>query len=490
MTQALAKTTQDGWVAEEGGQTLPGESPELYATWRKIYPVYQEGFFRRLKWRVLWILVGIYYAIPVLRWDRGDLLPNQAVLFDLPNRKFYIFDLVIWPQDIFLLAFLLVMMAMGLFFMTTLAGRVFCGYMCFQTVWTDLFLYVEKWIEGSPVRRRRLDQAPWSLAKLSRKLTKHLLWLLISVSTGGVFVFYFADAPVLLRQFVSGTAPMPAWYVLAFLTGTTYLFAGFAREQVCIYMCPYARFQGVMFDRETLIVAYDEDRGEPRLANLRQRRQQERPGDCIDCRACVRVCPTGIDIRAGQQYQCITCAACIDACDEVMDRLHKPHGLIRYTSLQSLQGQKSRILRFRVVVYGAVLLAMVFGITWHLTQRNPSQINVIRQRLPVYVALSDGSIQNNFTVRVLNITNRTRQYALSVVGLPGARLSVATSASRDAHGNPLVTVPAGAAEPFLVYLVQPRERLSPGRAPIEFILTATDDSGNGDRHASLFVRPE
>ncbi|MBF0152740.1 MAG: cytochrome c oxidase accessory protein CcoG [Magnetococcales bacterium] len=474
----------------EKSQDVPAESTELYANWKKIYPAYQKGFFRSLKWSVLWILLGVYYAVPGLRWDRGDSLPNQAVLFDLPNRKFYIFDLVIWPQDIFVLAFLLIMMAMGLFFMTAMAGRVFCGYMCFQTVWTDLFLYVEKWIEGPPARRRRLDLAPWGMTKVALKLTKHTLWLLISLSTGGAFVFYFADAPTLLGQFISGTAPTPAWYVLALLTGTTYLFAGFAREQVCIYMCPYARFQGVMFDQETLIVAYDDNRGEPRMANRRQRRQQTHPGDCIDCRACVRVCPTGIDIRAGQQYQCITCAACIDACDEVMDRLHKPHGLIRYTSLKSLQGLRSRVLRFRIFVYGTLLLAMVFGIGWHLTHRNPSQITIIRQRSPVFITLSDGSIQNNFTIRVLNITNRQRQYALAVTGLPGAHLSVATSSARNAHGDPLLVVPAGAAEPFLVYLVQPRGQLQPGRIQVEFSLTATDGSGDSDRHSTLFMRPE
>ncbi|MBF0426737.1 MAG: cytochrome c oxidase accessory protein CcoG [Magnetococcales bacterium] len=482
--------TRDTPLPDTSPHPSAGASVELYAAWKKIYPTYQEGFFRRLKWAVLWILLGVYYIVPALRWDRGDALPNQAVLFDLPNRKFYLFDLVIWPQDIFILAFFLIMMTMGLFFMTALAGRVFCGYVCFQTVWTDLFLYVEKWIEGPPARRIRLDQAPWGLAKLARKAGKHAAWLFISVCTGGAFIFYFADAPTLLRQLLTGTAPMPAWYVLALLTGTTYLFAGFAREQVCIYMCPYARFQGVMFDRDTLIVAYDEQRGEPRMANLRTRRAHGQPGDCIDCRACVRVCPTGVDIRAGQQYACITCAACIDACDAVMDRLEKPRGLIRYTSLNSLQGQKSRVLRFRVFVYGTVLLAMVAGMSWHLASRNPVQINIIRQRSPVLIVLSDGSIQNNYTVRVLNVSNQRRQFALGVRGLPGARLSVATSAARTAQGEPLLTVEAGGAEPFLVYLVQPREQGRPGKASIEFVLTATDKSGESDHRVTTFMRPE
>ncbi|MBF0622219.1 MAG: cytochrome c oxidase accessory protein CcoG [Magnetococcales bacterium] len=463
------------------------QSESLYASHIKIYPKYQQGFFRKIKWISLFILLGFYYLIPLIRWDRGGDLPTQAVLFDLPHRKFYIFDLVIWPQDIFLLTFLLIVSAVGLFFITALAGRVFCGYMCFQTVWTDLFLYVENFFEGSPRQRRMLDEHKFTGKWFVRKAGKHFVWLLIGLATGGAFVFYFADAPTLFKSFLDGSAPYAAWFSLGFLTITTYVFAGFAREQVCIYMCPYARFQGAMFDADTLIVAYDEKRGEPRESN-KKIRGKENSGDCIDCHECVRVCPTGIDIRDGQQYQCITCAACIDACDEVMDHIGKPHGLVRYTALSALENKKARLFRPRVLFYGGILLLAVLMIIVHLASRASVDLNVIRHRKPVYITQSDGSIQNNFTIRVLNMTAKPQVYALGIEGLKNAELSVAAMTQKDDDGNTLLIVGPGKVEPFTAY-VRSKDR-SGGQSAITFALTAQDETGGQDRYESVFMRPE
>ncbi|MBF0370786.1 MAG: cytochrome c oxidase accessory protein CcoG [Magnetococcales bacterium] len=481
---------------------MTSAAPSLYAAHQKIHPKYQPGFFRWIKWATLWFLLGIYYLVPLIRWDRGPDVPDQAVLFDLPARKFYIFDLVIWPQEIFLLVFVLIIAAVGLFFITALAGRVFCGYICFQTVWTDLFIYAEKWIEGDRNRRIRLDKSPWNARKITIKVTKHLAWLVISLATGGAFTFYFADAPTLFLEFLTGTAPYAAWFTLAFLTLTTYTMAGLAREQVCLYMCPYARFQGAMFDEDTLLIAYDEGRGEPRVGNRRQRRKDPRAaGDCIDCMECVRVCPTGIDIRDGQQYQCITCAACIDACDSVMDRVKRPHGLIRYTSSRGLQGLKTRIIRTRVVVYTAIMVLAAVALAWQLQAQVLLEMSVIRHRKPVFIQQSDGAIQNNFTVRILNRTPKNLTYHLTVDGLPGGRMKVgasniwqavqtdpSTNAPAKEVGH-LLSVGSGEAIPFSIYLRQPPSHLEPGSTEITFHLQAVDDPTVADGYTTVFMRP-
>lgn len=462
----------------------------LYAAWRKIYPKYQAGFFRNLKWLSLGLFLGLYFLTPLLRWERAVGEPNQAILFDLPGRKFYMFDLVIWPQDIFLLAFLLIVLTIGLFFMTALAGRVFCGYMCFQTVWTDLFIFIEKLTEGDRARRMRLDAGPWTLNKLTRKAIKHLLWISIGLLTGWAFVAYFADAFDITRAFLRGDAPYPAWFTLGFLTLTTYVFAGFAREQVCIYMCPYARFQGVMFDDQTLIVAYDEKRGETRQSNRRLRRAENSGvGDCIDCGECVRVCPMGIDIRDGQQYQCTTCAACIDACDQVMVRIKKPRGLVRYTSLTALQGGVTHMLRFRVVVYGLLLTLGLGAMAGYLILRNPLDLNVIRHRSPLYIMQSDGAVQNNYTVRILNLTKREQSYKLSQTGLDKTILSLTGNDRTDARGQPIVTVGPGEVMPYTLFVRQAPDAGKSGRQEVTFTLTALDPTGGQDHYDSVFMRP-
>ncbi|MBF0186840.1 MAG: cytochrome c oxidase accessory protein CcoG [Magnetococcales bacterium] len=475
---------------ESGEQILEQQPIQLYESRKKIHPRYQKGFFRTIKWAILWTLLGLYYLVPFLNWERAPGLPQQAVLFDLPARKFYIYDLVIWPQEIFLLTLLLIISAIGLFFITTLAGRAFCGYMCPQTVWTDLFLFVENLVEGPPHRRKKLDNSPWNGAKILKKTVKHLLWLLIGLATGGAFVFYFADAATLMEGFLNGTAPSAAWTALIFLTLGTYVFAGLAREQVCIYMCPYARFQGAMFDADTLIIAYDERRGENRIANRRDRAAMgDSAGDCIDCGECFRVCPTGIDIRDGQQYECITCAACVDACDEIMDTLGKPRGLIRYTSMRGLEGLKTRFFRPRLFLYGAVLALFTGIVFWSLTSKKVVDLNVIKDRKPLYIMQKDGSIQNNYTVRILNRSNEERWFSLSVEGLNGAWIDMAANRARDADGWPVVSLGPGEVIPYKIYLRQPKMYVTSGSQEFQFVLHTLNGISDQDHYNTVFMRP-
>ncbi|MBF0294754.1 MAG: cytochrome c oxidase accessory protein CcoG [Magnetococcales bacterium] len=466
------------------------DEKSLYANWKKIYPSHQPGFFRNLRWVVYGIELGIYFLLPLVRWERPEGLPTQAVLFDLPERKFYLFDLIIWPQDIFLLAFLLIAAAIGLFFMTALAGRVFCGFMCIQTVWTDLFLLLERLFEGDRKRRLKFDRSPWSLRKLLIKSGKMLAWLVVSLLTGAAFVFYFADAPTMARQFLDGSAPYPAWFTLGLLTVTTFIMAGFAREQVCIYMCPYARFQGVMFDEDTLIVAYHPELGEPRESNRRKRTAMGAGvGACIDCDTCVVVCPMGIDIRNGQQYECITCAACIDACDVVRRKAGFDVRLIRYTSLREMKGDKIHWLRGRVVVYALLLSLFLGGIVFYLLWHVPLEMTVIGHRQPLYIMQSDGGIQNNYTLRVLNMTASAQQYRLRVAGLAGAELSVAAVAERDERGDPVLRVEPGSVNTFTLYLKQAGREVTPGRLEISFQLMALATEGGAAAYKTVFMRP-
>ncbi len=311
--------------------TQSADPPPLYAAREPIFPRRVSGKFRTLKWWIMAVTLGIYYITPWIRWDRGPNLPDQAVLVDLANRRFYFFFIEIWPHEFYFVAGLLIMAGLGLFLFTAALGRVWCGYTCPQTVWTDLFILVERWIEGDRNARVRLWNAPWTASKIRLRAIKFAVWLLIAVATGGAWIFYFADAPTLLRQFVTFQAPPVAYITVGILTATTFVFGGFMREQVCIYMCPWPRIQAAMMDESTITVAYRDWRGEPR--GKHQKHSDAAHGDCIDCNACVNVCPTGIDIRDGQQLACITCALCIDACDDVMaqdrqaarpDRLHHP----------------------------------------------------------------------------------------------------------------------------------------------------------------------
>jgi cytochrome c oxidase accessory protein FixG len=347
-----------------------------YVSEAKIHPRGVNGPLQRLRHAVVVWLLGMFYLFPWLRWDG-----RQAVLFDLPARKFHVFGLTFWPQDFLFLALLLIMAALALFFFTALAGRLWCGYACPQTVWTEVFLLVERWTEGDRAQRLRLDAGPWNAQKIHRKATKHLLWALLGLWTGFTFVGFFTPISELgARLFTLQWGGWETFWVL-FYGLATWGNAGFLREQVCKYMCPYARFQSAMFDKDTLIITYDAERGEPRGARRRGRDAQTAGlGDCVSCNACVQVCPTGIDIRNGLQIECIACAACVDACDQVMDRFGSPRGLIRYTTQHALDHKTTHVLRPRVLVYGSLLGLLFAGFIIALALRQPVGVDVIRDR--------------------------------------------------------------------------------------------------------------
>lgn len=391
---------------------------DLYQHREKIYTRKIEGFFQRIRLFTGWPLLVGYFLVPWLSWDG-----RQLVLFDLPARKFHILGLTFWPQDFPMLAFLLIIAAFALFAVTTVLGRIWCGYTCPQTVWTSIFMWLEQKTEGSRNQRMRRDKAPWSREKFTRKALKHISWLFVAYVTGFTFVGYFYPIRELLVDlwtFNLGLMPL-AWVV--FFTLATYINAGWMREQVCTYMCPYARFQSVMFDRDTLIVSYDPNRGEPRGSRKRTvDPAQLGLGDCVDDELCVQVCPTGIDIRDGLQYECIGCALCIDACNSVMDKMGYPRGLIRYTSERELEGGNTHWLRPRVLGYALVLALMVGLFSYNMVTRVPIELTAIRDRSQLYVATDAGAIENIYTLQLANKDNSSHEFELSVSGLENASL--------------------------------------------------------------------
>jgi cytochrome c oxidase accessory protein FixG len=393
-------------------------APSLYAAQVPIFPRKVSGFFRTFKWWILVVTLGIYYLTPWIRWDRGPNLPDQAVLVDVAGRRFYFFWIEIWPHEFYFVAGLLIMAGLGLFLFTSALGRVWCGYTCPQTVWADLFILVERWIEGDRNARVRLWKGKWNLRKWRLRLTKWIVWLGIALATGGAWVFYFADAPTLLVDVFSLTAHPAAYITIAILTATTFVFGGFLREQVCIYMCPWPRIQAAMMDVDTITVAYRDWRGEPR-----GKKHDNTVGDCIDCMACVNVCPVGIDIRDGQQMECITCALCIDACDDVMDKIGKPRGLIDYLALSDEMAERAgakpvplwrHVLRPRTILYTVMWLAIGFGLVYALFIRSDIELTVSPVRNPTYVLQSDGAIRNIYDVRLRNKSGDERQFHLSL----------------------------------------------------------------------------
>ncbi len=399
----------------------------LYESRVKVYPKQVHGIYRRAKWLIMLVTLSIYYGTPWLRWDRGAGLPDQAVLLDFPNRRFYFFFLEIWPQEFYYITGLLILAALGLFLVTSVAGRAWCGYACPQTVWTDLFIHVERFFEGDRSARMRLDRGHWTLSKVARKAGKHAAWVLIGMLTGGAWVFYFADAPTLAGQFAQFSAPFMAYLFVAIFTLTTYSFGGIAREQVCIYMCPWPRIQGAMFDESTFLVSYKEDRGEKRGAHKKGTSWEGR-GDCIDCGQCVAACPMGIDIRNGMQMECIQCALCIDACDEIMDRVERPRGLIGYDTNDNQErrrrGERERfnLIRPRTIVYGVVLLLVAGVMLFALVNRPSTELGVLRDRNPLYVVLSDGSIRNGYSLKLINKDHAPHTFNVAIEGIEGAHL--------------------------------------------------------------------
>lgn len=397
----------------------------------EIFPRSVKGRYRSIKTSILVLAYSVYFLLPWLRWSR-EVGPEQAVLFDIDGRRFYIFDLVVYAQDIFWLAGLLLIAAFLLFFVTGLAGRVFCGYFCFQTLWTDVFVFIERLVQGERNARIKISNAPWTNNKILKIVSTHLLWFLVAFVTGLSFTLYWGNAPDLMVQMISGDAPFAAYATTLFLTMTTYVMAGLAREQVCTYMCPYARFQAVMFDSDTLIVAYDESRGEREKGRTKPakglmtsaERDNASVGDCIDCGYCVQVCPTGIDIRNGMQYQCTSCALCIDACNTIMTSIKFPKGLIKYSSEHDLEGKKTQFFKLKNMGYAVVLLATIVVLVWSIATRSNLEMLVQQIRQPLSVNLSDGRVQNRYDIKVNNKTTKDITYKIHIEGLKKVELDM------------------------------------------------------------------
>lgn len=401
----------------------------LYADRIKIYPKSVNGLFRRIKWAALIALLGLYYIIPWIRWDRGPTAPDQAVLVDMPGRRLYFFFIEIWPQEIYYLTFFLIAASFGLFLATAIGGRVWCGFACPQTVWTDLFMWVERKIQGDRGARIRLDKQPWTFEKLWKTFATHAAWLLIAVLTGGAWIMYFNDAPTVVYEIVTGQAGLAVYFFLGLFTFTTYLLAGWAREQVCTYMCPWPRIQAALLDQDSYVVTYEKWRGEQRGPHKKGTGWEGR-GDCIACNQCVAVCPMGIDIRDGLQLECIGCGLCIDACNDVMAKVGRPLDLITLDTERNQQHRsigkptESRLVRPRTIVYVLILAALGIGVLLGLTGRAALDLNVLPDRNPLFVKLADGSIRNGYTVKVLNRVREPKTYALTLQGLEGATLSL------------------------------------------------------------------
>lgn len=461
----------------------------LFEKQRKIYARRVWGRYRKLKWLAMILLLGIYYGTPWLRWDRGPNAPDQAVLIDMPGRKAYFFFIEIWPQEVYLLVGILILAAVGLFFATSLLGRVWCGYACPQTVWTDLFVWVERIVQGDRNARMKLDQSPWTLEKIRKKGLTHLIWIMIAACTGGAWVFYFNDAPTLADQLLHVQVPWSVGGWILALTGSTYVMAGFAREQVCTYMCPYARFQSAMFDKDTLIITYDRERGEPR-GKHKAGDSWEGRGHCIDCDSCVVVCPAGIDIREGLQYECISCGLCVDACNNVMDKIGLPRGLIRYDTETNQEMRRSqpdwntklRWIRPRTIYYALILAVVGSIMLYAIVMRTPLELSVLHNRNPLFVQLSDGSIRNNYTIKILNKTHEDHMYALTVEGIEGTVIKLQGTGELQPDNIPVLADSVGQ---FRLLVDAPQT--TSGREDIEFVIR-DKMNGNEARHDSYFIR--
>lgn len=470
-------------------QTVGGGSKEIqyFAKRKKIYPQRVWGKFRKLKWVAMITCLAIYYLAPFIRWDRGPNAPDQAILMDVANHKAYFFFIEIWPQEVYYLTGILIFAAVGLFAATSLFGRVWCGYTCFQTVWTDLFIWVERLVIGDRNTRMRIDKGPWNWNKIWRKTLTHVIWLFIGLFTGGAWVMYFNDAPTVLQQIVHWELPWSVTVWIISLTFTTYVMAGFAREQVCIYMCPYARFQSAMFDRDSLIVGYDSLRGEPRGSFKKGEDDWEGRGHCIDCNQCVVVCPAGIDIRDGLQLECIACGLCVDACNNVMDKMDLPHGLIRYDSQNNFDAEKrgkhglSHIVRSRTVYYFAILSCVAAIMVYGLATRLPLELHVLQNRNPLFVQLSSGHIRNSYTLKILNKSHVDKKYTVTVSGIKGLRVDLESGQVVDSQNIPVYADSIGQFRLFIEASAQ-----SENRSVLYFILK-DNDTGEQDVYDGVFI---
>ena len=460
---------------------VPVNTSGLYEKRRKVYARSVKGVFDNWRWIMVWVTQALFYGFCWMDWGG-----RQAVLFHLVERKFYIFGMVFWPQDAIYLAILLVISAYTLFLVTAIGGRLFCGYACPQTVYTEIFMWIERKVEGERPARMKLDAQPMTVRKFRLKLLKHLLWAVVAVWTGFTFVGYFT--PIRELMAAVSTFTLGGWEIfwICFYSAFLYMMAGFMREQMCKYLCPYARFQGVMFDPDTLIISYDPERGEPRGPRRKNSGNEGPPlGDCIDCHICVQVCPTGIDIRQGLQLECIACAACIDACDEVMDKVNLPRGLIRYSTENALARHYSardilaHLMRPRTLLYAGILVVIVAATAWSLATRIPLKVDVIRDRAMLYREAEDEQIENVFRLHVMNTDEKPRRYSITVGGIDGIVIV----------GEKTVEVPAASNKNFLVVASVKDGEAPKGSNKILFEIRATDDSAIAVQEKSTFFMP-
>ncbi|MBL4732802.1 MAG: cytochrome c oxidase accessory protein CcoG [Rhizobiaceae bacterium] len=512
------------------------ENRDLYEARTKIHPKRTNGWFRSFKWWIMGITLGVYYITPWLRWDRGEYAPDQAVLLDMANRRFYFFFIEIWPHEFFYVAGLLVMAGIGLFLVTSTVGRAWCGYSCPQTVWVDLFLVVERFFEGDRNQRIKLDKQPWSMSKFRKRAFKHIVWILIGISTGGAWIFYFADAPTLFVELFTGQAAFVAYATVGVLAATTYVFGGFMREQVCTYMCPWPRIQAAMLDERSLTVTYNNWRGEPRTKHAKKaKREGKSVGDCVDCNACVVVCPMGIDIRDGQQLECITCALCIDACDGVMAKLGLEKGLISYSTLgifdanmafaanepiiarasnpdefsiaqlaavdpkqvrdekgslfpKFLHAHWRTVVHMRTMIY--VSLYSMIGLALVLTMifRSNLDVKVLPDRNPIFVTLSDGSIRNGYEIKILNMVAEPATFDVHIDGLPGGFVKIA---GNDTNFGQTLEIDADPdrLRSTKIYVTVPKASITGTSMKFRFTVTRHSDKVEAVYDAN-FVAPE
>lgn len=479
-----AATEDDGLTGGvERLEVEPVNAPEkrqLYKAREPIYPKRVRGTFRRLKWAIMGLTLAVYYLLPWIRWPRGAGEPDQAILVDFAGARFYFFFIEIWSDELYYVTGLLVLAALALFLATALFGRVWCGYACPQTVWTDLYIAVERRIEGDRNARMKLANAPWTADKIRKKVVKHALWILIGMATGGAWILYFHDAPTIAREFFVGEAPFSAYFYFALLTFTTYIFAGSMREQVCTYMCPWPRIQASLTDAETLQVTYRRDRGEPRGPHKKGDTWKGR-GDCVSCRACVAACPMGIDIREGPQLECINCALCIDACNDIMDKVGRPRGLIAYDTdaniARRLVGEATRVrfFRARVILYAAALILVTAVMAATFTTRATMGLSVQRDRTPPFVQLSDGSVRNAYTVKVTNRLNEPKIFNVMVDG--SAALDISGVGEVVTDGAIQLELAGDETRPLRLFLTLPAESLIAPSLPVT--ITASEHDGAG-----------
>ena len=476
-------------------QAEPGKASKpkhLYASSGTIHPRSVRGLFRNIKWWAMGVLLAVWHLSPLLRWDRGPGAPDQAILIDLPGRRAYFFFIEIWPQEVYYLTGLLLFAAIALFFMSALAGRLWCGFLCWQTVYTDLFVFVERLVVGDRNARIALDRQKWNGAKLAKKAAVIGSWLVISAACGIGFALYFDNAFTLLPDILTGQASFATYGAIAVVGGGCFIMAGLAREQVCIYMCPYARFQSAMFDEHSAIISYEAWRGEARgPAKIGQ--DFAGRGHCVDCGICVQSCPTGIDIRNGNQLACIGCGLCIDACNTVMDRYGLPHGLITYDAVSNQQARergeshgKIKLVRARTILYVAILSLVGAVMLYSLSTRKTMDVNVLHERSPLFVQMSNGDIRNGYTYKVLNMVRKDRELTLSVSGVPGARLELV---GEDGDGPTAhLSVSGDQVGTFRLYVTAPATSVSGKKTPLEFTLTDASD-GVTVHSSTLFAAP-